>query len=212
MYLFQCRCHFLSTVFSRVNANGKLTAGLLLFVGATQFILAVIFAQALDSSYSLSKPLMYLGGGPAGWLFNSSLFILGLLSFASAYFFWRSSSNMIFFVLFAITGLGLALVGIFNENTGSLHVFFVRTFMIFAIPTTILSYKFQKSPMSQISLVLGLIILIAEFFFLSGAYISPSFYLGLSRGTLQSLIIYPILLWMLGFGANLIGETALKQK
>ena len=119
---------------------------------------------------------------------------------------------MLFFILFAITGIGLALVGIFNENTGSLHVFFVRTFMIFAIPTTILSYKFQKSPISYISIALGLIILITEFFFLSGAYISPSFYLGLSRGTMQSLIIYPILLWMLGFGAYLIGETALQPK
>lgn len=198
---------------SSLSSNtAKAIAGLLLFVGATQFILAVVFAQTLDSSYNLSKPLMFLGGGPAAWLYNSSLFILGILSFVSAYFFWRSSPNRLFFILFAVTGIGLALVGIFNENTGSLHVFFVRTFMIFAIPTTILSYKFQKSPMSYASFALGLIILISEFFFLSGAYISPSFYLGLSRGTLQSLIIYPILLWMLGFGAYLIGETALQRK
>ena len=63
-------CHFLSASSSTSNA-GRIIAGLLLFVGATQFILAVIFAQTLDSSYSLSKPLMYLGAGPAAWLYNS---------------------------------------------------------------------------------------------------------------------------------------------
>jgi hypothetical protein len=41
--------------------------------------------------------------------------------------------------------------------------------MIFAIPTIIFSYKSQKSPFSYLS--------------------RPGFYLGLSKGTLQSLII-----------------------
>lgn len=201
----------MNAVFAGINIR-RVIAGILLFAGAAQFILAVIFAQAFDSSYSLSQPMMFLGGGQAAWLYNSSLFVLGILGFVSAYLSWRESSSTLFFILFSITTLGLALVGIFNESTGLLHVFFVRTFMLFAIPTTLLSYEFQKPPFSYLSVALGVIILITEFFFLAGAYISPNFYLGLSRGALQSLIIYPLLMWMLGFGAYLVGETVSQRK
>jgi hypothetical protein len=37
---------------------------------------------------------------------------------------------------------------------------------------------------------------------------SSGFYLGLALGGMERFIIYPVLLWMLGFGAYLIGNSS----
>lgn len=194
-----------------MDYNGKKIAGLLLFIGAVQFVLSVIVTEALDSGYSFGQPIIFLGTGSAAAIFNTSLFLLGALSVTSAYFIYRAFRSKLFFILMAVTGIGLVAVSIFTENSGSIHVFFVRTFMIFAIPTVLFSFKFQKAPFSYVSIGLGLIILSTVFLFLSDAYINPSFYLGISRGAMQRLIIYPILLWMLGFGAYLTGDFGIEK-
>jgi len=185
--------------------DAKKIAGFLLFAGAAQFVLGAILAEALDSSYSFGQPLMFLGAGPAAGVFNLSLFLLGAFCAASAYFVYRAFGSFVFFILLGVTGVAFAGVSVFSENLGLTHVVLVRTFMIFAVPTTISSFKFQKSPFSFVSVALGLIILVAVILFLSGAYVSPNFLLGLSRGAMQRMIIYPLLLWMLGFGAYLTG-------
>ena len=109
-----------------------------------------------------------------------------------------------------MTGIGAAGLGIFNENLGDAHIFVVRMFWVFAVPTVIMSYKFQKKPLSYVSVILGLITLAAVILFLSEVYIQTpvDLYLGLGRGGMQRIIQYPIFLWILGFGAQLIGESS----
>ena len=187
--------------------DSKKIAGLILILAAAQFIFAVIFAETLDSTYNLYKPIIYLGTGSAAALFDSSLLLLGILGLVGAYFFFRVSKDKLFLLLLAITSITMGLVGIFTENSGQIHVFFVRTFMIFEIPTAIYAFRFQKSPLSYVSVALGLIILFGNIFFLGGAYVSQSLFLGLAPGPWQRLIVYPFLLWMLTFGAYLIGES-----
>ena len=187
-----------------------------MFVGATQFILAAIIAEALDTKYTFSQPMNWLGGGSAGYVYNSSLFILGLFVIISAYLVNRAFkgvegtfSNRLFWFSLTMTGIGAAGVGIFSENFGDAHVFAVRMFWVFAAPTAILSYRFQKKPLSYASVALGVISLIAVILFLSEVYIQTpfDFYLGIGRGGMQRMIQYPILLWLLGFGAYLVGDS-----
>jgi hypothetical membrane protein len=111
-----------------------------------------------------------------------------------------------------MTGIGAAGLGVFNESFGDAHVFVVRMFWVFAAPTAILSYRFQRKPLSYISVILGLVSLIAVILFLSEVYITTpfDFYLGIGRGGMQRMIQYPILLWLLGFGAYLIGDSKSK--
>ena len=198
-----------------MDFENKKIAGLLLFVGAAQFVLAAIIAEALDTNYTFSQPMNWLGGGSAGLIFNSSLFLLGLFVIVSAYLVQRAFkdvqdgfSNKLFWFLMTMMGVGAAGIGIFNENLGDAHVVAVRIFWVFAVPTAIMSYKFQKKPLSYASAILGLITLTAVILFLSEVYIPTSLdlYLGIGRGGMQRMIQYPVFLWVLGFGANLIGE------
>lgn len=192
--------------------NSKKIAGLLLFVGAAQFVLAAIIAEALDTEYSFSDPMNFLGSGSAGPIFNLSLFLFGLFVVVSAYLIVRplkqsTFNTKLFWFLMTLTGIGAAGIGIFNENLGNAHVFAVRMFWVFAIPTLIMSWKFQKKPLSYVSVVLGLVTLTAVVLFLSAAYVNASLFLGIGRGGMQRMIQYPIFLWALGFGAHLIGES-----
>jgi len=200
-----------------VDFDNKKIAGLLLFVGATQFVLAAIIAEGIDTKYTFLQPMNWLGGGSAGFIFNSSLFLLGLFVVVSAYLIQRAFtdvqerfSNRLFWFLMTLTGIGVAGIGIFNENFGDAHVFVVRMFWVFAVPTAIVSYRFQKKPLSYVSVILGLITLTAIILFLSEVYIPTpvDLYLGIGRGGMQRMIQYPIFLWILGFGAQLIGDSS----
>jgi hypothetical protein len=51
----------------------KNVAGLLLFVGSAQFVLAVIVAEALDTEYNFLQPMNLLGSGTAGVIISVSL-------------------------------------------------------------------------------------------------------------------------------------------
>ncbi|MGE5575204.1 MAG: hypothetical protein ACM3UL_03615 [Ignavibacteria bacterium] len=199
-----------------MNFEGKKIAGLLLFVGAAQFVLAAIIAEAIDTKYTFLQPMNWLGGGSAGYIYNSSIFLLGLLIIISAYLLYNSFkgvkntfSNRLFWFLLTLTGIGAISLGIFNETFGDAHVFAVRMFWVFSVVTAIISYRFHKKPLSYVSVILGLVSLVAIILFLSEVYIpSPfDFYLGLGRGGMQRMIQYPTLLWLLGFGAHLTGDS-----
>ena len=64
-----------------------------------------------------------------------------------------------------------------------------------------MSYKLQKSPLSYLAVVLGLLSLISLALFGLGIY------LGLGAGGMERMIAYPTLLWALGFGGHLIGSS-----
>ena len=186
----------------------KKIAGLLLFAGSAQFVIAAIIAEALDTEYTFLQPMNWLGDGSAAIIFKSSVFLLGLLIVIAAFLINKPlmqqpfMSKLFWFVL-TMTGIGALGMGLFNEASGLAHTIAVRVFWLFAIPATLLSYSFQKKPFAYVSIALGLLILVATLLFLSAAYSGPAFFLGIGRGGMQRMIQYPILLWLMGFGAHL---------
>jgi len=79
----------------------------------------------------------------------------------------------------------------------------------FGAASAIMSFKFMKSPLSYLSVILGAVTLLMLVLSLSGySSGSSSFYLGIGKGGMERLVIYPFLLWGLGFGAYLIGNSS----
>jgi hypothetical membrane protein len=94
-------------------------AGSLLFIGAVLCVLGIIIAEALYPGYSTSgNYISDLGVGPSSLIFNSSLFLLGVLTVGGAYFIQRASDFRLFSILAAITGIGAMGVGLFTEDAG----------------------------------------------------------------------------------------------
>jgi hypothetical membrane protein len=187
-------------------SDGKV-AGALFFIAVTQFVVGLIVSEALYSGYSISDNYISdLGVGPSSMIFNSSVFLMGLLLIIGAYFLYRAFNFELLTVLLVLTAIGAMGVGIFTEDFGTIHgIVSLITFVssgLSAIFSVICSYvhKFNlvKMPFSIISVILGLITLGALALFMAGMD------LGLGVGGMERMIVYPVLMWGVGFGGYLI--------
>ena len=198
-------------------SNSKV-AGTLVFIGATQFVIGMIVSEALYPTYSTSRNYISdLGVGPSALIWNSSVFLMGLLVLVGAFFLQRAFRFELLTVMLVLTGVGAMGVGIFTEAFGVLHMIASLVTFLFCGLSAIVSvlcsrvHKFPlvKMPSSALSIILGLMTLVALALFGSGQY------LGLGAGGMERMIAYPALMWGAGFGGYLIAypeERRTEQK
>jgi hypothetical membrane protein len=189
-------------------SNGKV-AGALIFVAVTQFVLGLIVSEALYSGYSISGNYVSdLGVGPSSMIFNSSVFLMGLLLIVGAYFLHRAFNFTLLTVTFVLTAIGAMGVGIFTKDAGIIHSIAALIFFVFsglsAIFAVICSYvhgfKLMKMPFSALAVILGLTELGGFVLFVGGIYF------GLGVGGMQRMVLYPVLIWLVGFGGYLMAH------
>jgi hypothetical membrane protein len=187
-------------------SNSKV-AGTLVFIGVTQFVIGMIVSEALYPNYSTSRNYISdLGVGPSALIWNSSVFLLGLLLLVGAYFLQRAFRFELFTVMIVLTGVGAMGVGIFTEAFGVLHMVVSLITFLFGGLSAIVSvlcsrvqrFPLVKMPFSALSIILGLMTLVALALFGSGQYF------GLGHGGMERMIAYPALMWGAGFGGYLI--------
>jgi len=198
-------------------SNGKV-AGTLILIAVTQFVLGIIVSEALYSGYSISDNYISdLGVGPSSMIFNSSVFLMGLLLIVGAYFLHRAFNFPMLTVMLVLTAIGAMGVGVFTEDFGTIHSVVSLIAFLFSGLSAIFSvvcshvHKFNlvKMPFSTISVILGLITLGSLALFMAGMD------LGLGVGGMERMIVYPILMWGVGFGGYLIAypqERTTEQK
>jgi hypothetical membrane protein len=175
-------------------------AGIILFLATIQFVIMLFVTEAMYRGYSISgNYISDLGVGPTGLYFNASISILGIAVIADSFLIYRGFTSTIFSVLIALTGIGALLVGIFNESFGSIHSYVSDFTFIFGPLTAIYAARFENGGMKIISVILGLLSYVAIIFFL--LLHSPV----IGRGGWERLIVYPFLLWGVGFGGYLTG-------
>ena len=190
----------------RLWVMSRKLAGILIFIASLQFVLAMTISEALYPQYSVSANYISDLGEPSkagsvAYIFNSSIFLLGLLTVISAYLIQRIFDYKIFSTFLVLTGIGAMGVGLFPESFGILHTIPSFITFFFGALSTIASYRLQKRPLSYLAIILGLLSLLALILF------ALDIYLGLDKGGMERMIAYPILLWALGFGGHLIGSS-----
>ena len=182
--------------------NYRKAAGILLFIGSTQFILGMLTAEALYADYSVSlNYISDLGVGSTALIFNSSVFLLGIMVVAASFFIQRLFDFKLLSMFMFLTGIGAMGVGLFPENFGMLHTVSSLFAFLFGSLSAIASFKLQKAPLSYLAIILGFLSLFSLVLFGSGVY------LGLGKGGMERMIAYPTLLWAVGFGGYLIGSS-----
>ena len=196
--------------------SGEKLAGLVFLIAVTQFILALVIAEALYPGYSVSDNYVSdLGVGPSSAVFNSSVFLLGILLLVGIYFLRHSADFKSVNLLLVLMAVGAMSVGIFTKDFTLAHGAVSSMAFFFAGLSAIVSFKAVKKPLSLISLILGLMTLGALALFSCGVITSGSltsdiaydsiFYLGLGPGGMERMIVYPALIWLAGFGGYLVG-------
>jgi hypothetical membrane protein len=186
-------------------SKGKI-AGTLFFIAASQFVLGLTVAEALYPSYSISDNYISdLGIGPSSMIYNSSVFLLGLLVIIGTYFLQQTFNFKPLTILLVLTAIGAMGTGAFTENSGAIHAIVSLMAFLFGGLSAITSYRLLKPPLSVIAVVLGLMTLGALGIYISGID------LGLGLGGIQRMVVYPILMWGAGFGGHMIAHPEKTQ-
>jgi hypothetical membrane protein len=178
-------------------------AGALFFVAASQFVIGLVVAEARFTDYSYSISANYisdLGVGSSAMIFNSSVFLMGLLILIGAYFAQRAFNFKLLTLLLILTAIGAMGVGVFTENSGNVHPVVSLIAFLFGGLSSIASYRLLRRPFSVIAVILGLMALGALGLFAAQTY------LGLGVGGMERMIVYPILMWGAGFGGYLLAN------
>ena len=178
-------------------------AGFLSFLGAAQFVVFLMVAEAVQPDYSIrNDAISDLGVGAAAPIFNTSVFVVGLFALLAALFLYRARRLKVLPILVALAGVGAMGVGIFPETSPALHSISELMAFLFGGVAAIVSYRLLRGVLGYISIALGVVGLAALGLFVSGVYD------GLGFGGMERLIVYPVLIWGMGFGARLMGAFA----
>jgi hypothetical membrane protein len=200
-------------------------AGVALFVGAVQFGLCLVLSEIYYSAngplnvsasgnatgYAYSVSINYISdlgalcrstctAVPSAYLFDGSIILLGILIVVGAYFLQRAYHWRPATVLIALAGIGAMGVGFFPETTGIWHHIFSLVTFLFTGLAAVVTARFQRKPMFYFSIVLGLMTLAALFLYIGSEYA------GLGPGGMERIIVYPVLLWSIGFGGYMMAS------
>ncbi len=186
--------------------NRKTASALLLF-GVIQYMIVVILAEGIQPDYVSSiHYVSTLGTGKTALVYNASTVIMGLCVSLSSLLIRRFNASRVFFALFLITGLATMGVGIFPEDSRPMHGIVTPIALIFGALAAGFSYKIHENPASYFTVVLGLASLVSGLAFipyLGLAVESRAMIMGLYKGTLERIVIYTNLLWVLILGSQL---------
>ncbi len=191
-------------------------------IASTQLVLSLVAAEALYPGYSVSANYVSdLGVGPSSAIFNTSVFLLGVMILAGVFLLRKSYGFRTVNVLLILMALGSIGVGIFTKNTTAIHGGVSSAAFFFSALSAIASVKVLDMPFSLISTILGLVTLVALALFSTGMVVSGSlttiepidsvYYLGLGPGGMERMIIYPGLMWLAAFGGHLLTKRGTSE-
>ena len=202
------------TVSSRPLMHRTVHYGAIALVGAVlQFIAAMIVAQFGYPNYSLAQNYISdLGNtslSPWYYVFDGSIAVLGVLTAIAILLVWSSfapgSARAIGLLLLLIAGVAAIFVGAFPENVnGTVHA--IASLLVFApsglglliLGSGAMPARTHWTPFRAFTIVLGVVTLLALVMFLFSLW-GP-----LGPGTVERIIVAPVLLWALVISTHLL--------
>jgi len=192
-------------------SDRKYASSLLLF-GIIQWILVIIISEGLQPNYISSiHYVSTLGTGYTATFYNISTIILGASISSSVIYLRKFSSSRLFIALLLIAGLATIGVGVFPEDSRPMHGIVTPIALIFAALSAMSTRSLLNKPVFFFVFALGLISLITGLIFIPYLGLpveSREMYLGFFKGTLERIVIYTNLLWILLLGSQVSVQPA----
>jgi hypothetical membrane protein len=190
------------------RAPHKFAGGLLLTAGVT-IVLEIITAEALYTNpYNARMEISDLGATdtgvvlhPSAAIFNATMLVAGAMIILGAYFAHRALDRKAVTIPTGLLGLGVLGVGIFPGNIHPQHPLFAFTAFVAGGLAVLLSAWATPQPLRTIFAVMGTISLLftaASVFLLEWGPFAR-----LELGGVERWMVYPVLLWLVGFGGYL---------
>jgi hypothetical membrane protein len=175
-----------------------------LLVGGLEALFLIHLSEFLYPGYSTSANYISdLGVGPmpSSAIFAVGVILFGLMALVAAALFRQENKKSKIWLFVALSGIGAIGVGAFSMDFIPLiHRASALLAFLFGNLAALYSYRIVRSPVSYVFALLGLIGLSAL------ALFGGEVYLGLGVGGMERMILYPAMLWAIGFGAYLSAE------
>jgi hypothetical membrane protein len=196
-------------VSSEKRRDFKLAGSLYIFSGSA-FILLITLLESLYPGYSVHTNAIsdLLAIGTKTSLIGEPVaFVIAVSWIAGGYLLYRKTGMKTQLVLSILPGTGLLLAVLSPENV-NVVIHSIGAILAFVIGSLvlILSYRSITTAFRYFSLIFGIISLVSvivEF----GAYYSPFVQHTLGPGGAERIIIYPIIIWLIGYGNYLLGKV-----
>lgn len=193
------------------NKKNLTRVGFLFFLAGCIILMGIITAESFypdKYTYTTSKSMISDLGAteppnsiitqPSATIFNFSMILTGILVLFATYFLFRFCNDRIAAILTGLLGIGALGVGIFPGNINPQHPIFALTTFISGGLSAIYSYRLIKSPFKYLAVIFGVITLV---FLFTMSIFMPI----MGAGGVERWVAYPIVLWLVGFGAYLLG-------
>jgi hypothetical membrane protein len=190
--------------------EGMEKAGFVFMCGAIILLFGIMLAEFIFEGYSVSNDWISDLGANAplpGMVFNASIVLFGISALYSANLFRKVLKDPIFSMLIFLAGTGAIIVGIFNVKTIVLiHYSGALMAFIFGAGAIIYSTKvIYKSPLSYFWILLGIMSFV-NIAFLVICWPLDNNCFGFGYGSVERLILYPIIVWSIATGAYIMAS------
>jgi len=192
----------------------KSNSGYLLALAAGQFLVLLMLAESIAPDYSMhTNAISDLGTiAETELLFNTSLFLIGLLNFAAGYVLFKSIGDRKVFIVFALGGIGAIGAGLIPlDSPIGVHGLFALFAFVFINVEAMVAGRLAQFPLDRISLLLGVlgIIFVPVMIMVDSGSLDVTGSIG--HGGVERMIAFPCLIWMLVFGGYLVSSPELKK-
>ena len=191
-------------------------AGTLTFLAGAAILLAIITAEALyPATYSTgANEISDLGGTrppdsvilqPSASIFNGAMLVVGVLVLIGSWYVHRAFGRRSLTVAMFVLGFSALGVGLFPGNTGTPHALFAMATFVSGGIAALCAGVVTGGMFRILSIALGAVSLVTlgSFMLLGGA--SPMAAMG--TGGIERWIVYPIVIWLIAFGAYQLGAA-----
>jgi hypothetical membrane protein len=187
-------------------------AGALMFVDGAIALLGIVTAETLYPDYSTRQDISDLGSTlppdpvihqPSATIFNSTMLLTGAILLVATVFAHRALRRRVLTVPLAVFGLGIFAVGLFPGNVMPWHGLAAMITFVSGGITALLSARVVRGVMTGVCLLFGAISVLALLSAIVLQAANPLLVMG--SGGVERWVVYPLLLWLTGFGGYLLG-------
>ena len=192
------------------------TAARVRIAGAALFALSALFMTTIMLGASMAPGYDLAGGAisdlgtirQTALLFNVVLVAIGTLNVAAGLLLRSAGARWRLLLVYLVAGVGAIGAGLVPLDRGGLHgIFALVAFLVFNVQA-IVSARLVPQPMAAISVGAGAVGLAFVALMVVGDAGNPAVFGPIGHGGAERMIVYPVMLWMLGFGGALMARPA----
>lgn len=192
--------------------NKPRLSGLLYFLAGAIALMGIITAEAFYpsvyttfnneiSDLGSTKPPNIIIHQPSASIFNTTMFVVGMLSIVASIFQHLHFKKFLFTVPVILFSFGLVGVGLFPGNVSPYHGMSSLLAFITGSIAAIFSFKIAAVPFKYIGLAFGFIGLTTWI----AVVFTPNLLLPfIGLGGTERWVVYPVMLWLSGLGGYLM--------